>query len=85
MPRSNPDGGARKSSEREFHDAVFASGARGHLDTVYDAFTIAHEAIERGAIGVDMGRNIWQSEHPVAALRAVRAIVHEHATSKQAA
>jgi putative autoinducer-2 (AI-2) aldolase len=62
---------------------VIAGGPK--LDTVYDAFTIAHDAIQQGAVGVDMGRNIWQSEHPVAALRAVRAIVHENATAKQSA
>ncbi len=61
---------------------VIAGGPR--LETVYDAFRIAADAIARGAIGVDMGRNIWQSEHPVAAIRAVRAIVHENATAKEA-
>jgi len=33
--------------------------------------------MQSGAAGVDMGRNIFQSEHPVAVIRAVRAIVHE--------
>jgi putative autoinducer-2 (AI-2) aldolase len=61
---------------------VIAGGPK--LDTVYDAFSIAAAAIERGAVGVDMGRNIWQSEHPVAAIRAVRAVVHENATAEQA-
>jgi putative autoinducer-2 (AI-2) aldolase len=61
---------------------VIAGGPK--LETVYDAFRIAAYAIARGAIGVDMGRNIWQSEHPVAALRAVRAIVHEGASADQA-
>jgi putative autoinducer-2 (AI-2) aldolase len=61
---------------------VIAGGPK--LDTVYDAFRIAHEAVSQGAVGVDMGRNIWQSEHPVAAIRAVRAIVHEGATAEQA-
>jgi len=61
---------------------VIAGGPR--LDTVYDAFAIAHAAIEKGAVGVDMGRNIWQSENPTAAIRAVRTIVHERATAAQA-
>lgn len=61
---------------------VIAGGPK--LDTVYDAFRIAHAAIERGAIGVDMGRNIWQSDHPIAALRAIRAIVHEGAAAEKA-
>ena len=42
-----------------------------------DALTMAHRAIEEGAAGVDMGRNIFQSADPVAMLRAVGAIVHE--------
>ena len=30
-----------------------------------------------GAVGVDMGRNIWQSDHPISMIKAVRAIVHQ--------
>jgi 3-hydroxy-5-phosphonooxypentane-2,4-dione thiolase len=42
-----------------------------------DALTMAQRAIEEGAAGVDMGRNIFQSGDPVAMIRAVRAVVHE--------
>jgi putative autoinducer-2 (AI-2) aldolase len=38
---------------------------------------MAYRAIEEGAAGVDMGRNIFQSEDPVAMIRAVSAVVHE--------
>jgi putative autoinducer-2 (AI-2) aldolase len=41
-----------------------------------DALTMAHNAIQRGANGVDMGRNIFQSEAPAAMIQAVRAVVH---------
>lgn len=41
-----------------------------------DALQLTYNAISNGAVGVDMGRNIWQSEHPVAMIRAVRSIVH---------
>ncbi len=61
---------------------VIAGGPK--LDTMNDVFQLAYDAINRGAIGVDMGRNIWQSEHPVAAIQAVRAIVHEKADVKTA-
>ena len=44
-----------------------------------DALTMAHRAIENGAAGVDMGRNIFQSGTPEAMIRAVRAVVHESA------
>ena len=42
-----------------------------------DALMMAYRAVEEGAAGVDMGRNIFQSEHPVAMIRAVGAVVHE--------
>ena len=42
-----------------------------------DALAMAHHAIENGAAGVDMGRNIFQSEAPEAMIRAVGAVVHE--------
>ncbi len=41
-----------------------------------DAMTLTYSAIRGGAVGVDMGRNIWQSDHPVAMIRAIRGIVH---------
>lgn len=36
----------------------------------------AYNAIQEGAAGVDMGRNIFQSESPVAMMKAVKAVVH---------
>jgi putative autoinducer-2 (AI-2) aldolase len=42
-----------------------------------DALTMAHNAISQGAAGVDMGRNIFQSDTPEAMIRAVGAVVHE--------
>ena len=41
-------------------------------------------AIAKGAAGVDMGRNIFQSENPAAMIQAVRAVVHENYTPKEA-
>ena len=49
-----------------------------------DALQLTFNAIKGGAVGVDMGRNIWQSEHPVAMVRAVRYIVHGNANVEQA-
>ena len=49
-----------------------------------DAIQMAYDAMQAGAIGVDMGRNIFQSTHPVAMIKAVRSIVHEKATPKEA-
>lgn len=49
-----------------------------------DALEMAHNAIQAGAVGVDMGRNIFQSEDPVAMIQAVRSVVHDGATPKEA-
>ncbi len=49
-----------------------------------DALKLAHNAISNGAVGVDMGRNIFQSDHPVGMIKAVRAIVHENAKIEEA-
>jgi 3-hydroxy-5-phosphonooxypentane-2,4-dione thiolase len=49
-----------------------------------DALTMAHQAIGQGAAGVDMGRNIFQSPHPAAMLAAVRAVVHDGASPRDA-
>jgi putative autoinducer-2 (AI-2) aldolase len=45
---------------------------------------LAYRAIDQGAAGVDMGRNIFQAEHPSAMIRAVRAIVHGGQTGDEA-
>jgi putative autoinducer-2 (AI-2) aldolase len=49
-----------------------------------EALQMAADAVQAGAVGVDMGRNIFQSENPVAMIRAVRAVVHENATADEA-
>lgn len=45
-----------------------------------DALQMAHNAVSCGAVGVDMGRNIFQSDCPVGMIQAVRAVVHENAS-----
>lgn len=47
------------------------------LDFVYDG-------MQKGAIGVNLGRNIWKNEHPVAMAKALWAIIHENANADQA-
>lgn len=49
-----------------------------------NALKLAFDAVSRGATGVDMGRNIFQSKNPVAMIKAVRAIVHENASVDEA-
>ncbi len=40
--------------------------------------------MQKGAIGVNLGRNIWQNDYPVAMIKAIRAIVHQNATAREA-
>jgi len=49
-----------------------------------DALQLTYNAIKGGAVGVDMGRNIWQSDNPVAMIKAVRSIVHGNSNVDQA-
>ena len=49
-----------------------------------DALQLTYNSIKGGAVGVDMGRNIWQSENPVAMIRAVKSIVHGNQNVDQA-
>lgn len=61
---------------------VIAGGPK--LETELDAMKMAYDAVQKGATGVDMGRNIWQSEFPVPMIKAVRAVVHEKASPEDA-
>lgn len=61
---------------------VIAGGPK--LETELDALNLAADAIKKGASGVDMGRNIWQSPHAVPMIQAVRAVVHENVRPEEA-
>jgi putative autoinducer-2 (AI-2) aldolase len=49
-----------------------------------EALTMAYRAIDEGAAGVDMGRNVFQCEAPLAIIQAVRAVVHENEKPEKA-
>ena len=49
-----------------------------------EALDMCYNSLQKGAAGIDMGRNIFQSEAPVAMVQAVRSIVHENNTAKEA-
>ncbi len=61
---------------------VIAGGPK--MKNEADVLEIAYNAIQAGAKGVDMGRNVWQSKKPVAMISAIRSIVHEKASVKKA-
>jgi len=49
-----------------------------------EALNLTYNSMKAGAKGVDMGRNIWQSDNPIPMIKAVRKIVHEDASVKEA-
>jgi len=49
-----------------------------------DALTMAYQAIDQGASGVDMGRNIFQADDPIAMIQAVKAVVHDKESPEKA-
>jgi putative autoinducer-2 (AI-2) aldolase len=58
--------------------------AGGKKSAVLDALTMAYNAVQQGASGVDMGRNIFQSENPVAMIKAVNSVVHKNMKPSEA-
>jgi len=61
---------------------VIAGGPK--TETQREVFDFVYDGIQKGAIGVNLGRNIWQTDHPVASIKAIRAIIHEGFTAKEA-
>ncbi|MFH1078769.1 MAG: 3-hydroxy-5-phosphonooxypentane-2,4-dione thiolase [Pseudomonadota bacterium] len=61
---------------------VMAGGPR--CDTELEVIEFVHDGMQNGAVGLNLGRNVWQSPHPVAIMRALRAIIHENYTVKEA-
>jgi putative autoinducer-2 (AI-2) aldolase len=61
---------------------VIAGGPK--CETEKEVFEFVYDGMQKGAIGVNLGRNVWQSPHPVAMAKALRAIIHEKANVKAA-
>ena len=61
---------------------VMAGGPK--CETALEVMEFVYDGMQKGAIGINLGRNVWQHPHPVAMMRALRAIVHENATPKEA-
>ena len=61
---------------------VMAGGPR--CDTEREVFEFVYDGMSKGAIGLNLGRNVWQHDYPVAMMKALRAIVHDQATVKDA-
>jgi putative autoinducer-2 (AI-2) aldolase len=61
---------------------VMAGGPK--TDTTREVFEFVHDGMQRGAVGINLGRNVWQSDHPVAVAKGLRAIVHDDASVDEA-
>jgi putative autoinducer-2 (AI-2) aldolase len=61
---------------------VMAGGPQA--DTEREVMDFVKDGMDNGAIGINLGRNIWQSEHPVPMIRALRHIVHENGSINEA-
>lgn len=61
---------------------VIAGGPK--TDTDLEVLEFVYDGIQKGAIGVNLGRNIWQNKNPVGMIKAIRAIIHENSTPKEA-
>ncbi len=61
---------------------VIAGGPK--CETELEVFDFVYDGMQKGAIGVNLGRNIWQHPHPVAMMKALNSVVHDKTTPKQA-
>lgn len=61
---------------------VIAGGPK--VETAREVFEFVHDGMERGAAGINLGRNVWQAPNPPAVARALQAIVHEGASVDEA-
>lgn len=61
---------------------VMAGGPK--CETELEVFEFVYDGMQKGAIGVNLGRNVWQNPHPIAMMRALNAVVHDGVTPKQA-
>jgi putative autoinducer-2 (AI-2) aldolase len=61
---------------------VIAGGPK--CETELEVFEFVHDGIQKWAIGVNLGRNVWQNRHPVPMMRALRAVIHNNATPREA-
>ena len=61
---------------------VMAGGPQ--VDTEMEVFEFVHDGMQKGAIGVNLGRNVWKNDYPVAMIKALRAIIHQQANPRKA-
>ena len=72
------------SSHDDFVTSISGTSWDGGNTSASKPLELAYNSIKGGAVGVDMGRNIWQSENPVPMIRAVHSIIHGNANVDEA-
>ncbi|MFC1570182.1 3-hydroxy-5-phosphonooxypentane-2,4-dione thiolase [Candidatus Omnitrophota bacterium] len=61
---------------------VMAGGPK--CDTALQVMEFVYDGMQKGAVGINLGRNVWQNAHPVAMARSLQAIIHEGADPSEA-
>ena len=61
---------------------IMAGGPQ--CETEEGVLDFVHDGMQKGAVGLNLGRNVWQSPNPVAMAKALQAIVHNNVSLKQA-
>ena len=61
---------------------VMAGGPK--CKTELEVFEFVYDGMQKGAIGINLGRNVWQNPNPVGMARALQAVIHKKATAKEA-
>ncbi|MFA5375151.1 MAG: 3-hydroxy-5-phosphonooxypentane-2,4-dione thiolase [Dehalococcoidia bacterium] len=61
---------------------IMAGGPQ--VETEKEVFSFVYDGMQKGAIGINLGRNIWQNEYPIAMIKALRAIVHRDVSPMEA-
>jgi len=61
---------------------VMAGGPK--CETELEVLEFVHDGMQKGAVGINLGRNVWQNAYPVAMAKALYAVIHENADVKKA-
>lgn len=61
---------------------VIAGGPK--CDSEIDVFKFVYDGLQNGAIGINLGRNVWQGAHPAAVAAGLQAMIHKNANVKAA-
>ena len=61
---------------------IMAGGPK--CETTLEVYEFVYDGMQNGAIGVNLGRNVWQAPHPVAVAKGLHAVIHGNATPKEA-